>query len=95
MGDPEACRVRAVPGPVRHRRAPVRVLRSLRGSVPLRRHPHGHGHPRRAVRLACQQFIFEKDLLMAFTGRDGSQVSGNPRHEPGDPGHPGIDRDKH
>ena len=40
------------------------------------------------------QFIFEKDLLMSFTGRDGEQKSENHRHEPGDPGHPGVDRTK-
>ena len=40
-----------------------------------------------------EQFIYRKDLLMAFAGRDGSQASDNPRHEPGDPGHPGIDRE--
>ena len=40
-----------------------------------------------------EQFSYKKDLLMAFTGRDGDQLSENPRHEPGDPGHPGIDRD--
>ena len=39
------------------------------------------------------QFIFQKELLTAFTGRDGSQLTDNPRHEPGDPSHPGIDRD--
>ncbi|HVU01546.1 MAG TPA: NADH-quinone oxidoreductase subunit I [Polyangiaceae bacterium] len=38
------------------------------------------------------QFIFEKDLLMSYAGRDGTQVTANPRHEPGDPTHPGIDR---
>jgi NADH-quinone oxidoreductase subunit I len=41
-----------------------------------------------------EQFIYEKDLLMAFTGRDGSQASANPRHEPGDPTHPGVDREQ-
>jgi NADH-quinone oxidoreductase subunit I len=41
------------------------------------------------------QFIFRKDLLMAASARDGSQKSENPRHEPGDPTHPGIDRDHH
>ncbi len=41
------------------------------------------------------QFIYRKDLLMEFTGRDGSRASANPRHEPGDPTHPGLDRDKH
>jgi NADH-quinone oxidoreductase subunit I len=39
-----------------------------------------------------EQFIYEKDLLMAFTARDGSRKDENPRHEPGDPTHPGIDR---
>ena len=39
------------------------------------------------------QFIFKKDMLMAAKGRDGSRSSANPRHEPGDPSHPGIDRD--
>jgi len=39
------------------------------------------------------QFIFKKDLLMASSARDGSHKSENPRHEPGDPSHPGIDRD--
>jgi predicted PurR-regulated permease PerM len=38
------------------------------------------------------QFIFGKNLLMAFTGLDGSQVNENPRHEPPDPTHPGITR---
>jgi NADH-quinone oxidoreductase subunit I len=41
-----------------------------------------------------EQFIFEKDLLMSFTGRDGSQETENPRHEPGEAAHPGIDRKK-
>ena len=41
------------------------------------------------------QFIYGKDLLLDFPGRDGSHVSANPRHEPGEPTHPGIDRAKH
>lgn len=40
-----------------------------------------------------EQFIFRKDLLMGFTGRDGSRATSNPRHEPGDPTHPGITRE--
>lgn len=40
-----------------------------------------------------EQFIYRKDLLMAFTARDGSQRTANPRHEPGDPTHPGLSRD--
>ncbi len=39
------------------------------------------------------QFIYGKDLLIQFTGRDGSRKTQNPRHEPGDPTHPGITRD--
>ncbi len=39
------------------------------------------------------QFIFEKDLLMSFVARDGSQLTANPRHEPGDKTHPGINRE--
>jgi NADH-quinone oxidoreductase subunit I len=38
------------------------------------------------------QFIWKEDLLMAMAGRDGSHATQNPRHEPGDPTHPGIDR---
>ncbi|MEZ4443221.1 MAG: NADH-quinone oxidoreductase subunit I [Polyangiaceae bacterium] len=40
-----------------------------------------------------EQFIYEKPLLMEFVARDGSQKTANPRHEPGDPGHPGITRE--
>lgn len=40
-----------------------------------------------------EQFIYGKDLLMGFTGRDGSRLTENPRHEPGDPSHPGLDRE--
>lgn len=39
------------------------------------------------------QFIYDKDLLMGFPGRDGTFESENPRHEPGDATHPGIDRE--
>ena len=41
------------------------------------------------------QLIYRKDLLMAFAGTDGSHKSENPRHEPGEPTHPGIDREHH
>ena len=41
-----------------------------------------------------EQFIYEKDLLMSFKGRDGSQVTDNLRAEPGEDAHPGIARDK-
>lgn len=41
-----------------------------------------------------EQFIFDKDLLMSFSGRDGSQNTQNPRHEPGEVTHPGIDRER-
>jgi len=40
-----------------------------------------------------EQFIYERELLTSFVGRDGSRLTANLRHEPGDPSHPGIDRD--
>jgi NADH-quinone oxidoreductase subunit I len=39
------------------------------------------------------QFIYRKDLLLAFAARDGSHLTKNPRHEPGDPTHPGVTRE--
>jgi NADH-quinone oxidoreductase subunit I len=39
------------------------------------------------------QFIYKKDALLSFAGRDGSHKTANPRHEPGEKTHPGIDRD--
>jgi len=42
-----------------------------------------------------EQFIYERDLMMEFTGRDGSRKTANPRHEPGEATHPGLDRDHH
>ncbi len=41
-----------------------------------------------------EHFIFDKETLMSIPGRDGTYVTANPRHEPGDPTHPGIDRNK-
>jgi NADH-quinone oxidoreductase subunit I len=40
-------------------------------------------------------FIFDKETLMAIPGADGTFQTANPRHEPGEKSHPGIDRDKH
>ena len=40
------------------------------------------------------QFIYEKDLLISFPGRDGTFATANPRHEPGDPTHPGLSREQ-
>ncbi len=40
-----------------------------------------------------EQFIYAKDMLLAMPGQDGTHKTANPRHEPGDPGHPGISRD--
>ena len=37
------------------------------------------------------QFIYEKDLLLHFTGREGERKTENPRHEPGDPDPPRPD----
>ena len=42
-----------------------------------------------------EQFIFDREQLLSFVGRDGSTKTANPRHEPGDPTHPGIDRQQH
>jgi NADH-quinone oxidoreductase subunit I len=39
------------------------------------------------------QFIYEKEALIEFAGRDGSRKTENPRHEPGDPTHPGLSRE--
>lgn len=41
-----------------------------------------------------EHFIYNKEELMAIPGKDGSYVTENPRHEPGDPSHPGIDRER-
>ncbi|MBL8605560.1 MAG: NADH-quinone oxidoreductase subunit I [Myxococcales bacterium] len=37
-------------------------------------------------------FIFDKAMLMSFPSQDNTFLSENPRHEPGDESHPGIDR---
>jgi NADH-quinone oxidoreductase subunit I len=39
------------------------------------------------------QFIFRKDLLLAFTGRDGTRQTANPRPEPGEPDFSGVTRE--
>ena len=39
-----------------------------------------------------EQFIYKKDLLSGMTDRHGDRLTENPRHEPGDPTHPGVDR---
>lgn len=39
-----------------------------------------------------EQFIYGKDMLMSLAGADGKQLAENPRHEPPDPDHPGVDR---
>ncbi len=40
-----------------------------------------------------EQFIYDRGLLTELTGRDGSRKTANPRHEPGDAGHPGLTRE--
>jgi NADH-quinone oxidoreductase subunit I len=42
-----------------------------------------------------EQFLFDREQLLSFVGRDGSSRTANPRHEPGDPTHPGVDREHH
>jgi len=39
-------------------------------------------------------FLYDKQTLMSIPGRDGTYESANPRHEPGDPDFPGIDRER-
>ena len=39
-------------------------------------------------------FMYDKETLLGLPGRDGTHLTDNPRHEPGDPTHPGIDREK-
>jgi len=39
------------------------------------------------------QFIYGRDLLLSFTGRDGTFETKNPRHEPGEATHPGVTRE--
>ncbi len=39
-------------------------------------------------------FIYDKETLLGLPGRDGTYLSANPRHEPGDPTYPGVDREK-
>ncbi len=38
-------------------------------------------------------FIFDKEMLMAIPAADGSVETHNPRPEPGDAKHPGVDRE--
>ncbi len=42
----------------------------------------------------CDQFVYAKETLIAFPGRDGSHETANPRHEPGESSHPGVDRQR-
>jgi NADH-quinone oxidoreductase subunit I len=37
-------------------------------------------------------FVYDKDKLMSIVSQHGTQNSDNRRHEPGDAGHPGVDR---
>jgi NADH-quinone oxidoreductase subunit I len=39
-----------------------------------------------------EQFIYRRENLLNFTDRFGAAKTANPRHEPGDKTHPGIDR---
>ena len=61
--------------------------------------PHGTGvivvtnHVSHVDPITFAHFLFDKQTLMAIPGADGSFETRNPRHEPGDPTHPGIDRD--
>jgi NADH-quinone oxidoreductase subunit I len=39
------------------------------------------------------QFIYGKTMLMSLSSQHGTQLTVNPRHEPGDASHPGVTRD--
>ena len=39
-------------------------------------------------------FLYDKETLLSLPARDGSYLTKNPRHEPGDPSHPGVDRER-
>lgn len=39
-------------------------------------------------------FLYDKETLLSIPGRDGTYLTGNPRHEPGEASHPGIDRER-
>ncbi|MFW6050025.1 MAG: NuoI/complex I 23 kDa subunit family protein [Myxococcota bacterium] len=41
-----------------------------------------------------EDFIYDKETLLSIPGKDGTYLTANPRHEPGDPTHPGLDREK-
>jgi NADH-quinone oxidoreductase subunit I len=41
-----------------------------------------------------EHFMYDKETLMSIPGKDGTYQSANPRHEPGDPTHPGLDREQ-
>lgn len=41
-----------------------------------------------------EHFVYDKETLMSIPGRDGTYQSVNPRHEPGEPTHPGLDRER-
>lgn len=41
-----------------------------------------------------EDFIYDKETLLSIPSRDGTYATANPRHEPGDPSHPGIDREQ-
>lgn len=41
-----------------------------------------------------EHFVYDKDTLMSIPGQDGTYMTANKKPEPGDPGHPGISREK-
>jgi NADH-quinone oxidoreductase subunit I len=40
-----------------------------------------------------EHFIFDKETLMSIPAADGTYITGNTRHEPGDETHPGLTRE--
>ena len=44
--------------------------------------------------LEREDFLYNRETLMSLPGQDGTYRTANPRHEPGDPTHPGLDRER-
>ncbi len=81
------------PVTLRHRRASLHLLRLLRAKHARATRSGWTPAVTPAPYDSRDQFIYAKDLLIGFTGRDGSRETANPRHEPGEASHPGIDRE--
>ena len=89
----QAPRLRALPREVRHRRAALHLLRLLRRGVPVRRHPHGHGHARRALRLARPVHLRARPAAVVRGPRRHASRPRTPATSRATPTHPGVTRE--